>query len=599
MSIIMINSMTSITYEPMDISCTSSSTPNIMKSYIETQTDTVFLEKLGIELHQNVRMYPELYISSITDNIDEYLHTQIIQYIKNCFSRLDTSSTEINYYISYITSCVANNFHNVCTSLKMEHLVKLTFDSSSSKNISKWKNIYWEEFFDYLTNQMCFTNDSVNFQTLVTQGWGYMSFDNKINFLTILSKMEYRHYDVSQYDSMISDSFDGINLLDKLFEHILNMFAPPDVSFNPNTVFKKSFSAITFTIGKMKSNGYLLFEKYYGYLQDKYLRVQKRETVLIDKQILNYFISVISKKPSDNVNKQVNQMLFTISSVIRDYMESLESTEGFRQVQIRKASKKYIDFDLDNFQRDNAFYITHGYSFDANTQAQYVDFESNADLGPYIDIYKVFYESKYPDRKISFNPFRSTLVVRMSFLDIEYLVHLALIQYIVLDCIMKADHYLTIEELSNVTKFQKIDIVMTVNSLVKSKLIKRSADDDIENVVFCPNNEFSNDNTKISISSHVFNLHVDSNANTKVKKSQDKFMFSREQILTSNIYDYVKKNKTFYLDTMMVDLQYKVPFNYTIKTVENILEKMLKEEHIEKQNVSTNETEQIMYRCTI
>lgn len=595
--------MTSITYEPMDISCITPSSTIVMKSHIETQTDIAFLEKLGIELHQNVLAYPELYMNSLfsTDVMDEYLYTQIIQYINNCFSKLDTTGSEINYYISYITSCVVNNFHNVCTSLKMDHLIKLTFDtsSSSSKNFSKWKTIYWNEFFNYLINQMRFTNDSIDFPTLVTQGWKHMSFENKINFITILSKMQYRNHDVSQYDSMILDSFDDINLLDKLFEYILNMFAPPDVSFNPNTIFVKSFSAITFVIGKMKSNGYLLFEKYYRYLQDKYLRVQKRETVLIDKQILNYFISVISKKPSDNVNKQVNRMLFTIGSMIGDYMESLESTEGFRQVQIRKASKKYIDFDLDNFQRDNAVYITHKYSFDTNIQSQYIDFVPNNDLGPYIDIYKVFYESKYPDRKISFNPFRSTLIVRMTFSDIEYLVHLALVQYIVLDCIMKADHYLTIEELSCASGFQKIDVVMTVNSLVQSKLIKRSTHEDIENVVFCLNNDFSNNNTKISISSHVFNLHVDSNTDVKDNKSRNMFMFTREKILTANIYDYAKKNKTFYLDTMMVDLQYKIPFNYTMSSVNNILEKMFGEGHIEKVNVSTNETEQIMYKYII
>jgi predicted transcriptional regulator len=96
------------------------------------------------------------------------------------------------------------------------------------------------------------------------------------------------------------------------------------------------------------------------------------------------------------------------------------------------------------------------------------------------------------------------MIVKMIFLNKIYYIHIALIQYIIMDKLLNIDknHGLTINELYSQTNISIKNLQETINTLLQVKLIKYSTDTTIiSNIKFYINYEFNHENNKISLSS--------------------------------------------------------------------------------------------------
>ena len=204
-------------------------------------------------------------------------------------------------------------------------------------------------------------------------------------------------------------------------------------------------------------------------------------------------------------------------------------------------------------------------------------------IEPYFDIYKAYYKSRYPDREIEFNPIQSTLIVKMKFLEKIYYIHMALIQYIVLDLIYKSEQKISILYISEKSGIEVKYLQETINSLLQIKIIKRTDAKSIENLKFYMNHNFVHDNNKISISSLVTKEDLTS---TNIENKKE-YLHDRNTIILSNVYDYIKKNKTFTKDLLISELQYIIPFKFSQEQIDNIVKNLIDKEHITEINLQS------------
>ena len=150
---------------------------------------------------------------------------------------------------------------------------------------------------------------------------------------------------------------------------------------------------------------------------------------------------------------------------------------------------------------------------------------------------------------------------------------MALIQYIVLDKIFTFSDGVNLLKLSEITSIQVENLQETINSLLQIKIIKRSNAKSIEELKFYINYDFTHENNKISISSLVIKEKEE-------KEIKREFLHDRNTIILSNIYDYIKKNRTFTKDVLITELQYKIPFKINLEQIDSVIKTLLDKEHI-------------------
>jgi RecG-like helicase len=215
----------------------------------------------------------------------------------------------------------------------------------------------------------------------------------------------------------------------------------------------------------------------------------------------------------------------------------------------------------------------------------------NEKIAPYFDIYKSYYSSRFPDRSIEFNPIMSSLIIKMLFLEKTYYIHLALIQYIVLDIIYKSNDGITIDKISKETNIEIKYLKETINSLLTSKLIKKSTNNQVRLFI---NFDFSHPNNKISIKDLILKEE------NKQEETLKEFLHDRNTIVLSNMYSYIKKNKTFRKDILINEIQPKIPFKVTQEQIENAIKILLDKEDITSVNLkspyNSNEITETIYQ---
>ena len=57
-------------------------------------------------------------------------------------------------------------------------------------------------------------------------------------------------------------------------------------------------------------------------------------------------------------------------------------------------------------------------------------------------------------------------------------------------------------------------------------------------------------------------------------------MHDRNTIVLSNLYDYIKKNRTFTKDVLITELQHKIPFKINLEQIESGIKTLLDKEDI-------------------
>jgi hypothetical protein len=287
---------------------------------------------------------------------------------------------------------------------------------------------------------------------------------------------------------------------------------------------------------------------------------------------------MVSKKDSNSVNRKVNEILLRIRDYIYDLEDSYNNNIGYQKITVKQESDKYKSLDLSYYNRSNTTFNIFKYSNSNSNSNPVSEFNLNLKIEPYFDIYKKYYNSRYPDRETEFDPFQSTMIVKMKFMEKNYYIHMALIQYIVLDIIYNSNQEINTLKISEKSGIKIEYLQETINSLLQIKIIKRTNAKSIEDLKFCINYDFTYDNNKISISALV--IREDSSTSNTSNKKKEEYMHDRNTIILSNLYDYIKKNKTFVKDILITELAYKIPFKISHQQIDDAIKILIDKEHI-------------------
>lgn len=594
---------------------------SLVSKYLNLQpTGNDILARLGVDisLQSNLASYNECFInySSNPNKTNEFIKSQITNYVDRNYSLINVINADVNYYIERINLFVEKKFKDIIEEINLVHIISMCdyFNkknkSTESSNITNyylhWRNEYYKIVWNKIFCGMYKVFGSTNKEALIVlleNNWNKIKFDNLIEFSNSLNKIKFLSQNVDEYIQLISNKFDEIENLTKLIDYIQkklqykNQNAGKDdednedetnVEFSDHekdTILTKSKYNYRFIIDCLKSNGYLLFEEFNKIIRTKYKKSQQIETIRTDKRIVNYFTYLVSQKDSNITNRKVNELLIGMKNYIGDIEESYYNNIAYRQITVKQESEKYKSIDLSSYNRENSTFVIFKYS--NNTQSNVNGFTLCPQIEPYFDIYKSYYNSRYPDREVEFDPFKSTLIVKMVFNSQPYYVHLALIQYIVMDKLfgVKENTGLGIKEISTQTGVEVKNLQQTINSLLHIKLIKHSANtSSIADMKFFINCDFTHTTNKISICSLVIPKEQE-----LVKERE--LMHNRNTIILSNLYDYVKKNRTFNIDVIYNELSKNIiPFKIELEQVISAIKIMVEKEDLIELNIDNIKT---------
>ena len=595
---------------------------SLASRYLNFQQGGDILSRLGIDdsLRSNLASYNECFLnySSNPNKTNEFIKTQITNYVNRNYSLINIMNADINYYIERINLFVDKKFKDIIGELNLVHIISMC-DYFNKKNKSAegtdignyylhWRNEYyktvWDKFFCG-RYKVFGSTDKETLIVLLENNWNKIKFDNLIEFSNSLNKIKFLSQNVDEYIKLISNKFNEIENLTKLIDYLQKKLQyknqttgkdnkddddedDTNVEFSDHEKVAKSSKSkynYRFVIDCLKSNGYLLFEEFNKIIRSKYRKPQQIETILTDKRIVNYFIYLVSQKDSNTTNRKVNEVLIGMKNYIGDIEESYYNNIAYRKITVRQESEKYKSVDLSSYNRENSTFVIFKYS--NNTQSNINSFALCPQIEPYFDIYKYYYNSRYPDREIEFDPIKSTLIVKMIFNSQPYYVHLALIQYIVMDKLFKVNENsgLGIKEISTQTGIEVKNLQQTINSLLHIKLIKHSSNtSSIVDMKFFINYDFIHPTNKISISSLVIPKEQE------VEKERE-LMHDRNIIILSNLYDYVKKNRTFTIDKIYDELsKNKIPFKIELEQITSAIKVMVDKEDIVEMNENNVKT---------
>lgn len=584
---------------------------NQIKSYVEKNYSLInvigadinyYIEKINLLVERKFKnIVDEVNLSPIISMCDYYEK-------KNISSNENKISNHYlrwrNEYYKMILNSILNGKYKIYKSNDKEYLIKLIEDNWNKinfENLIGLSNLLNKIKFLSLSDKLTELTDSTDNNTDVIGDFIKLisnKFDEIENIKKLLdyiqSKLKYVDFNEKNSNgsnssngsngSNGSNSLNDLNDLSELSE--INMQVDFDDNEKEEMESKLSNSKYNFRfiLNSLKSNGYLLFEEFNNYIKNKYKKPQEILTIKTDKRICYYFIYVISQKDSNQTNRKVNELLISIKNYLEDIEESYYNNIAYRKITVKQESEKYKSTDLSEYNRENTTFNIFKYSNASPNDIR--DFVLNPQIEPYFDIYKAYYSSRYPDREIEFDPVKSTLIVKMVFNSKPYYVHLALIQYIVLDKLFgEKNAGLNIKEISTQTKISIKNLQQTINSLLHIKLIKHSANtSNIAEMKFYINDDFTHSTNKISIGSLVIPTEQ------KVEKERE-LMHDRNTIVLSNIYDYVKKNRTFTLTQLYDEMsKNKIPFKIGLDQVVGAIKVMIEKEDITETNENNVQT---------
>lgn len=576
---------------------------SLISRYINfaNQSNDDIYNKLGIQQNLEITEYTNIFVNSSNNfsMTDEYLRNKIEEYIIKNYNGINVFNADINFYIERINFFVRNKFGDIIKDIGINFVLDLSdYGTKNNQNYLKWREYYYKCIYDYLLNGKFFPFGTdvgeLNLFNLIELYWSFISFDNIMDLINTLNKIKYFSYPVDDYIQMIIEKLDNSQNISKLLNYVngaFNNLNSDDDNDCETFDVKMRYSRfnIRYIIDNLKSNGFLLFEEYKKYFMEKYKKTQKISTIINDIKLVKYFMYIISKKDSNSVNRQVNEILIRLKNYLYDIEDSYNCNVGFQKINFVQKSDKYKIIDLSELNRSIANFNILRYS---NTeQNQLAKFKLNETIEPYFDIFNAFYKSRYPDRKIDFNPIKSTIIIKTSFFDKPYYIHLALIQYLVFDLIYKApsEEGIGIKNLFDLTEISENFLLDTLNSLIRIKLIKRtnldfdSNENPLNLIKFYINWNFTHDSNKFSIAGLLSKKTTD---NT-IEKNEE-FLHDRETIILSNVYDYIKKNNTFDKNILLEHIKNKIPFEINIEHIDKIIDKLIGKQYITVENDKFN-----------
>jgi hypothetical protein len=600
---------------------------NLLTLFTENESCSKIVDE--ITNYQNLykqRLYnPEI--------VKEYLINLITEHINNNYQQINVLDADINYFMKGVISSYNEKFNSVVNKMNINHIIKMVdYTCDKTRHDSTFKllmNTYFKLFGDKILYGKFGKSNNYLFEQ-INNNWTTINLENLINFSDILSKLKYYNTDVSKYNLVFQTKFDDITNINKLLDFInKNYLLPKDKKSSEipgisdiNEVHEQDCNDdlkynFRFIVDNLKSNGFLLFEQYYKNIQSRYERINI-DILNRELKLVRHFMTIISQNEQSNINRYVNDMLIRIRNYLFDLQESYYNNEIHQQIKIRAESDKYKDTDMNSFNRQLTNFKVFKYNYCTNpenilaqthnlkslsrkintepniqNQNLIIDYNNiSKNLAGYFDIYRSYYKTRYPDREIEYDLIDSTIIVKMKFNSNPYYIHMALIQYIVLDKIIESPNGLTAQNISEQLSIPASKLNETFNSLLKIRIVKRtSGTNDISTVKFILNKDFSFEKNKLSISGLV------KKEVSETTLAERTFLHDRHMIVLCNLIYYAKKNTYFTRDIITQQLSYKIPFKLTEEQVNKAIEKAIADDYIKIQEIpNTNGVIDILYQ---
>lgn len=570
------------------------------------------------ELNENIKSYQENFVLNHynPENLKSNLLIKIHNYIDNVYNKINIEGADINYYLEHINIESKIKFVNIINLLKINNIISM-MDYGQKHSLNNHYVYFRYEYFKYFNFRIINGKYNINkkdglkiLEELINDNWSNINFENLINFTSTINRMKFFNQNIDVFKNIFENKFNSKDNIDKLIVYLTQNFIEDTETNQSDHQINNDFSDeydnenynefenenelesrnkkfnFRFIIDNLKSNGYGLFEEYQIQVFNRYKHSIVYEQLKKDISLIHYFMKIICQKEATNVNRCVNEMLIRIRDYLFDIEDSYNSNQDYQKIRIDLQSEKYKTLDLKTLRRDKHNFIMLKYLFGDPIIKNY---KINKSIEPYFDIYRAFYSNRYPDREISFDIIKSSITGEIEYTDTKYYIHMATIQYIVLEAIMNSQSGLTINEISTQTNIPIISLKETINSLLKIKLVGKTNGKSIESIKIIENPNFSYEKTKISIYSLVQNDKL----TTNTEKPRE-FLHDRNIIVYSNLIDYVKKNKYFYQDTIEESIKYRIPFTITNEQLEYSINQAIKDTIVNKIQVDTNE--QILYQ---
>lgn len=571
---------------------------NLIERHISINNN-ILLSGINIELIKaynesllNYNINPDDFKEVILNKIRNYINIQYenIVDIIEINQRICKDNVDLNYYLEKIIIISKEKFNDIINKLNIDHLIGIIDYKKLLNNKNYYKFLskeYHKLFYDKIINGQYKLDGIIkNMQELIDTKWSTIKFNNIINYTQIVNRYKFiidkeDSLNIELYRNMINRKFDENENIRKLVDYIKETFVDNndykfnDINFDNFEDTNEKFN-FRFIIDNLKSNGYLLFEEYFKQLKNKHIQKITLDIIQKDKKIVNYFMYIILQRDNNNVNRYVNELLIKMRDYLNDLHNSYNNIIIFRKMQIKKESNKYNEFDLSKYNRNILNYTILKYN--NITDEQIKNYKLPQDINLDFDAYKSFYKIKYPDREIEYDILNSTIIIKLNMNKVYY-INMSLVQYIILEKIYNYKTAISIVDLIKETNIPIDYVESVINSLLKIKLIKRSECDNIKELSLIMNNDFENENTKISI-----NLLIEKNKEEKNKS----FMHDRNTIVLCNILDYAKKNKIIFVDVLKDKLQYQIPFKLDLEIITKGLNDAVIKNYIKKIDSHTN-----------
>jgi len=576
------------------------SSDNLCVRYLNLKTDS--LVRLFKDMGEPIKLeplieYQMLYKQYETDpeTVKTIIKKRIDKHFSEMCKKIFIEKADVNYIIGKLYFYEDIKFRDKLKNISIDTLIiMMDYNLDVKENYNYVKKYYYSllsatincNIYEYLIHQL----DKI-------------TIDSFVKFTKIITKISYNNINIDTYKTFINDKFDDVELVKKLINFIKENIIDIKESELEDNKYQNFTDLIhkydiRFIIDNMKSNAYLLFEEYYKYVKARYASYKGPITTFPIKELKNdiklvkYFMFLISSehtqsglnKAKTNINRYVNEILIRIKTYLYDIEDSYNNNYSYYKIKIVGSSEKYKNTNLALYKRDISTFQIIKYNFAPDnflTSSHISD-----TLKPYIDMYKSFYSARYPDRDFEVDFIKSNLITKITCLSKDYFIHLALIQYVVLDIIVKSVEGVLAKDISSVLNIKLSLLNEAFNSLLKIKIIMRNSESK-----FVFNNEFTYDKSKISI----FGLIKKYDDEDSAKSAEREFMHDRSVILLCNLVNYAKRNEPFTIDFVNEKLSTLVPFKFTKENLETALKDAIKDNYISEMKEGSAESS-ILYR---
>lgn len=534
---------------------------------------------LNENIVKNLDEYQNIFISSLNNPtiIQKYIDNKLNAYTNDIYAKININA-DINYYLENIYIHGKKKTKDIIIQNNIMQYIKLLNYTVDESLYDEIKRMYYNAYYKNIISK------EYNGKTIlkyIEDNWNNIDTDKLLNFLVMIRKINYHlNNTVNDYHDIIMNKYDNEENIKKLITYIKNNFIEiKDEHVNDvNDSEDKRFN-FRYVLDNIKANGYLFYEMYFKDLLSRY-SVLNIVSLNNELKVVRYFMTIIAQKEKTNVNRYVNEMLIKIRDYIYDLQDSYYNNANYQKIKVLNESDNYKDIDLEDYKRNKSCFKILKYNYYNETENNVLECKTPLSVSPYLAMYSSYYKSRYPDRQVQYDYVESSLIVKLEF-DKIYYIHMALLQYIVLDNIMKFKDGIECVKLAENINVPLVKLNSTLNSLLKIKLIKRTMS---EPILFLLNDDFTFEKNKLSIA----NLIKNNDKNVKERE----FLHDRDMIVLCNIVNYLKKYKFTTSDTIIENISYKIPFTITNEYIERAIKKGIDDNYIKERIIDNN---QIIY----